>query len=73
MNAVQGDRVRVVDRAKGRLGGTLAEFLKPHRAAIARFADAARPILSNAIPELWANAFPMIVPPEDETGSASSC
>jgi len=68
MNAVQGDRVRVVDRAKESLGGTLAEFLKPHRAAMARFADEARPILSNAIPELWANAFPMIVPPENEAG-----
>ena len=66
MNAVQGDRVRVVDRAKESLGGTLAEFLKPHRAAMAQFADEARPILSNAIPELWANAFPMIVPPENE-------
>ncbi len=68
MNAVQGDRVRVVDRAKEGLGGTLAAFLKPHRAAMARFADEARPILSNAIPELWANAFPMIVPPEHEAG-----
>jgi hypothetical protein len=68
MNAVHGDRVRVVDRVKGRLGGTLAEFLKPHRAAIARFADRARPILSKEIPELWANAFPMIVPPEDDAG-----
>ena len=66
MNAVHGDRVRVVDRTAGRLGGTLAEFLKPHRAAIARFADAARPIFSKEIPELWANAFPMVVPPKDE-------
>jgi 3',5'-cyclic AMP phosphodiesterase CpdA len=68
MNTVHGDRVRVVDRVKRRLGGTLAEFLKPHRTAIARFADLARPILSNEIPELWANAFPMIVPPDDEAG-----
>lgn len=68
MNAVHGDRVRVVDPVKGCLGGTLAQFLKPHRAAMARFADIARPNLSNAIPELWASAFPMIVPPEDEAG-----
>jgi hypothetical protein len=68
MNAVHGDRVRVVDRLKERLGVTLAEFLKPHRAAIARFADVARPVLSKEIPELWANAFPMIVPPDDEAG-----
>jgi 3',5'-cyclic AMP phosphodiesterase CpdA len=68
MNAVHGDRVRVVDRVEGRLGGTLAAFLKPHRAAIARFADVARPILSKEMPALWANAFPMIVPPQDEAG-----
>ena len=68
MNAVHGDRVRVVDRVNGRLGGTLAEFLKPHRAAIARFADVARPIVSKEIPELWANAFPLIVPPDDQAG-----
>jgi hypothetical protein len=68
MNAVHGDRVRVIDRDKACLGGTLAEFLKPHRAAIERFADVARPSLSNAIPELWARAFPMIVPPDDEAG-----
>jgi 3',5'-cyclic AMP phosphodiesterase CpdA len=68
MNAVHGDRVRVVDRANGRLGGTLAEFLKPHRGAIARFADAARPTFSKEIPELWANAFPLIVPPEHDAG-----
>jgi 3',5'-cyclic AMP phosphodiesterase CpdA len=66
MNAVHGDRVRVVDRVNRRLGGTLAEFLKPYRAAIARFADAARPIFSKEIPELWANAFPLIVPPEHD-------
>jgi hypothetical protein len=68
MNAVHGDRVRVVDRVNGRLGGTLAEFLKQHRAAIARFADVARPIVSKEIPELWANAFPLIVPPDDQAG-----
>ena len=50
----------------GGWGGTLAEFLKPHRAAIARFADVARPIFSKEIPELWANAFPLIVPPEHD-------
>jgi hypothetical protein len=68
MNAVHGDRVRVVDRAKQRLGGTLAQFLKPRSEAIARFADAATPIFSKEIPELWANAFPLIVPPKDATG-----
>ena len=68
VNAVHGDHVRVVDRDNGRLGGTLVEFLKPHRAAIARFADAAKPVLSKELSALWANAFPMIVPPDGEAG-----
>ncbi len=68
MNAVHGNRVRVVDRVNRRVGGTLDQFLKPHRAAIERFADAATPIFSKAIPELWVNAFPLIVPPKDGTG-----
>ena len=68
MDAVHGARVRVVDRVAGRLGGTLTEFLKPHRAAIVRFADVAQPRFSNAIPDLWAEAFPMVVPPKEEDG-----
>ncbi len=44
MNAVQGDRVRLVDRDKGALGTTLAEALEPHRTELARFADIARPV-----------------------------
>jgi hypothetical protein len=68
MDAIHGTRVRVVDRVAGRLGGTLSEFLKPHRAAIVRFADAAAPRLSNAIPDLWAEAFPMVVPPKEKNG-----
>jgi hypothetical protein len=68
MNAVHGGRVRVIDRDKKSLAGTLAEFLKPHHAAIARFADVARPMLSKEMHALWANAFPMIVPPDGEAG-----
>jgi hypothetical protein len=68
MDAIHGTRVRVVDRDAGRVGGTLSEFLEPHRAAIVRFADVAQPRLSNAIPDLWAEAFPMVVPPKERTG-----
>ena len=32
MGVVQGDRVQVVDRTRGRLGGTLAQALTPHLA-----------------------------------------
>jgi len=68
MNAVQGAHVRVVDRTEDCLGGTLEAALKPHAAALTRFADIARPILSKEIPEIWARVFPMIVPPAKANG-----
>ncbi|MGV1013551.1 MAG: metallophosphoesterase family protein [Methyloceanibacter sp.] len=68
MDAIQGARVRVIDREKGRVGRTLKEALRPDRAAMARFADVARPRLSYAIPELWAKSFPMIAPPDKPDG-----
>ncbi|HWM31449.1 MAG TPA: metallophosphoesterase [Methyloceanibacter sp.] len=68
MDAIQGSRVRVIDREKGRVGGTLDKALRPHRAAMVRFADMARPRLSYAIPDLWARSFPMIVPPDKPDG-----
>jgi Calcineurin-like phosphoesterase len=68
MNAVQGRDVRVVDLAKGCLGGTLEEAMRPHEAAFKRFADVARPILSKEIPEVWARVFPMVVPPAKQDG-----
>jgi predicted MPP superfamily phosphohydrolase len=71
MNAVQGRRVRVVNRENDRLGGTLEQALEPHRAELERFADIARPIFSNTIPEIWARLFPMIVPPDRPEASAS--
>ena len=68
MNAVQGPRVQVVDLDAGRLGGTLQDLLKPHMAEIKRFADVARPQFSNALSQLWAKAYPMVVPPARKDG-----
>jgi hypothetical protein len=68
MCALQGQRVRVVDRASARLGGTLAQALEPNRAEIARFADAGRPRLSKMLTELWNSAFPMVLPPDRDDG-----
>lgn len=68
MAAVQGSRVRVVDRATAGLGAPFGEALEPHRAAIQRFADVARPRLSRQLGELWSTAFPMVVPPDGEDG-----
>ena len=68
MDAVQGRRVRVIDRDRNCVGGTLDQALKPHRAELERFADVARPIFSDKIPQLWAQIFPMIVPPAKPDG-----
>ena len=68
MNAVQGRHVRVIDLSKDCIGGTLEQALQPHEAALERFADMARPILSKEIPEIWARVFPMLVPPAKKDG-----
>jgi hypothetical protein len=66
--AVQGDRVRVIDPATGRLGGTLSGALAPHRRAIAAFANAGTLRLSAGLARIWADAFPMVLPPAAEDG-----
>jgi|SRR6516165_1964178 hypothetical protein len=66
--ALQGSRVRVLDRAGARLGGTLADSLQPHGADIATFADTGRWRLSLRLGALWADVFPMIVPPDRPDG-----
>ena len=66
--AVQGTRVHVVDPATTRLGATLDTYLAPHRAAIARFADTGALSLSMRLARLWAESFPLVLPPQDAEG-----
>ncbi len=66
--ALQGERVRVIDHAARRLGGTLAEALAPRLGAIARFADTGTFRLSATLRNLWDDAFPMVSPPGAENG-----
>ena len=73
MDELQGGRVRVVELGRHRLGKTLAEFLEPHLNKMVRFADEAKPLLSYALPELWAKVFPLFFPRARKTASASSC
>jgi hypothetical protein len=68
MDELQGGRVRVVELGRRRLGKTLAEFLEPHLNKMVRFADEAKPLLSYALPELWAKVFPLVLPPREEDG-----
>jgi Calcineurin-like phosphoesterase len=68
INALQGERVHIVDRDKEQLGCTLAQSLQPHYAGIARFADVARPRLSNSLARLWNEVFPMVFLPDSADG-----
>ena len=68
MEAVQGTRVRVVDRRTGQLGPTLTDSLRPHRASIAAFADTGSLRLSRGLETLWENCFPMVLPPPEPDG-----
>lgn len=67
-SAVQGDRARLVNRETRTIGTSLADALAPYEGRIARFSDAARPRLSKSWLEIWARAFPMVVPPDGEDG-----
>jgi predicted MPP superfamily phosphohydrolase len=68
MVALQGDRLRVIDPRTGRLGATLSAALAPHRHAIAAFADSGRLRLSIELERVWADAFPMVLPPDADDG-----
>jgi hypothetical protein len=68
MTALQGERVHVVDFEKNCLGGTLANAMEPYLARIAKFADTGRPHFVPELTELWARAFPMVLPPDRSDG-----
>ena len=58
----------MVDPGTGQLGDTLSGALAPHRAAIAAFADAGTLRLSAGLARVWADVFPMVLPPDTEDG-----
>jgi hypothetical protein len=68
MLAVEGGRVRVVDRARRHLGGSLQDALQPHLSWLIKFADCGKPRLSRELADLWAGIFPLILPPDPEDG-----
>ena len=68
MRELQGNRVRVVSYSRRHVGKTLDEYLQPHLKKMVRFADRATPLLSYALPELWAKVFPMVLPPDGQDG-----
>jgi Calcineurin-like phosphoesterase len=68
VDALHGERVRLIDHPGRCLAGTLSTALKPHRAEMARFADLGRPRVSRSLDELWSTVFPMVLPPEQDDG-----
>ena len=68
INSVQGSRVRVVDRSRGRIGETLTDALRPHAAGLIRFAETGRPVFSTAASDRWNDVFPMVLPPDRDDG-----
>ncbi|KAB1074098.1 metallophosphoesterase [Methylobacterium planeticum] len=68
LEALQGPRVRIVDRTTGRLGDSLSDALKPHIDDIRTFADRGRPRRPPALAQLWLSLFPMVRPPDSPDG-----
>lgn len=68
MEALQGERVSVIDPSTGTVGRTLREALEPHRAAIRGFADAGGLRGAATLTRLWGDAFPQILPPPSDEG-----
>ena len=68
INSVQGSRVRVVDRSRGRIGETLADALRPRASDLTRFAETGRPVFSTTASDRWNDVFPMVLPPDCDDG-----
>lgn len=66
--AVQGARTHVVDLQKRRLGQTLEQALAPYSRDIETFADTGTLRLSMELAQVWAEAFPVVLPPKSEDG-----
>lgn len=66
--ALQASRFRVFDLSKRQLGETLDKMLTPHRADIAKFADTGTIWLMSKLAKVWAEAFPLVLPPDTEDG-----
>ncbi len=68
LEALQGARVRLMDAGGRRLGSSLSEHLQARRSDIEVFADRGSFRLSWPLAALWADCFPMIVPPTENGG-----
>ncbi|TVR10286.1 MAG: metallophosphoesterase [Salinarimonadaceae bacterium] len=68
MAAVQGDRVFVRVARSGPFDRTLSAFLNPHAQLLRDFADQGGYWRAWRLSRLWAEAFPMVLPPPEPGG-----
>ena len=68
MEFVQGQQARVCDRKDSRISQTLSVALEPYRAVIASFSTEAHLRDRAQLSRLWADVFPLVVPPQDDGG-----
>jgi Calcineurin-like phosphoesterase len=68
MYGLMGERVHVMDQTRKRLGPSLRHALDPQLGWMVRYANHGRPRLNAKQKELWARAFPMILPPATDDG-----
>ena len=73
LGVLQGSRPPCRGYEAGRLGGTLADALKPHVSDIAAFADTGIEAPVETVAELWAASFRWCCHPIRTTGWGSSC
>jgi Calcineurin-like phosphoesterase len=66
--AVQGDRLRVIDKRSGRAAQTLNEALASHRQRVASFAESGGLRRSAELGGVFDDQFPMVLPPETGDG-----
>lgn len=68
MADVQGDRARVMSADRGKVGPTLGDALADEAGPIRTFADEGGLRLLAPLEQVWADSFPMVVPPAAEDG-----
>lgn len=66
--AIQGDKVRLVDPSTGQLGKSLNQVLSRYKSDIDTFANSGAVWLSVRLSQVWAEAFPMVLPPDTDDG-----
>ena len=66
--ALQENKLRVVDMENGSLDRTLDPALSQYRADIAEFADIGGVRLATRLSKVWAETFPLVLPPDKEDG-----